>query len=236
MNHGQAGEESGEAVGGDPGVDDRTARREALKKAAAGAVVAGAVWAGPRVEGLSMLPDYASAGTASGITKDFVIEAGNSDGPGSVDTDNGGVGTGCDEPTGLIYGQDWAAVAPASNPGITVTSPNPNARNSAINMDYVVPAPGSPAANVDALIPSAWDADLNNNEVVTMTFTVDPPWNKCRINAVAMNKCDGNAGTVNIGPGNPSPGAPNPGPFTADVEVGPQPGTMAKLTITVGCT
>ena len=119
---------------------ERIARRDALKKAATGAAVAGAVWAGPRVEGLSLAPDYAAAGTASGISKTFVIDTGGSDGPGSVNSDNGGAGTGCFG-GGLIYGNDWAAVSPATNPGITVTSPQPNARNAAINMDYVVPSP-----------------------------------------------------------------------------------------------
>lgn len=214
---------------------ERIARREALKKAATGAAVAGAVWAGPRVEGLSLAPDYAAAGTASGISKTFVIDTGGSDGPGSVDSDNGGAGTGCFG-GGLIYGNDWAAVSPATNPGITVTSPQPNARNAAINMDYVVPSPPS-SVNVDALIPAGWDADLNATQNVTMSFTVDPPWNRCRVNAVAMNKCDGNAGTVNIGPTNPASGANNPAPFSVNVAVpGPQPSNVAQVRITVGCT
>lgn len=215
---------------------ERIARRDALKKAATGAAVAGAVWAGPRVEGLSLAPDYAAAGTASAITKTFIIDAGQSDGPTSVNNDNGGAGTGCDGGGGVIYGNDWAAVSPASNPGITVTSPQPNARNTAINMDYVVPSPPS-SVNVDALIPAGWDADLNSTQKVTMTFTVDPPWNRCRVNAVSMNKCNGNAGTINIGPTNPAAGAYNPAPFNVDVTVpGPQPSNLAQVQITVGCT
>lgn len=215
---------------------ERMARRDALKKAATGAAVAGAVWAGPRVEGLSLAPDYAAAGTASGISKTFIIDTGNSDGPLSVNSDNGGAGTGCDGGTPPVYGNDWAAVSPASNPGITVTSPQPNARNTAINMDYVVPSPPS-SVNVDALIPAGWDADLNNAQNVTMTFTVDPPWNRCRVNAVSMNKCNGNAGTINIGPTNPAAGAYNPAPFSVDVTVpGPQSNTLAQVQITVGCT
>lgn len=219
--------------------DARVARRDALKKAAAGAAAAGAVWVGPKVDGLSLVPDYAAAGTAAaGTSKTFTIDAGLSDGPGSVNNDNGGSGTGCDGGAPPIYGNDWAAVSPASNPGVTVTSPQPNARNNAINMDYVYPSPNpsSPAANVDLLIPSGWDADLNGTETVTVNFAVDPPWNKCRINAVAMNKCNGNAGTVNIGPTNPSPGATNPGPFSVVVSVpGPQPSNFAQLKITVSC-
>ena len=42
------------------------ARRDAIKKAAAGAAVAGAAWAAPRVEGLSVVPDFAAAATLAG--------------------------------------------------------------------------------------------------------------------------------------------------------------------------
>lgn len=73
---------------------------------------------------------------------------------------------------------------------------------------------------------------------MTLNFTVDPPWNKCRINAVSMNRCDGSVGNVNIGPGNPPAGSTNPGPsspFSVDVQVGPQPSNMARLRITVSC-
>lgn len=43
-----------------------TTRRDALLKAAAASSVAAAVWAAPRVDGLSLRPDYASAGTVRG--------------------------------------------------------------------------------------------------------------------------------------------------------------------------
>ncbi len=211
----------------------RIARREALKKAAAGGVVAGAMWMAPRVEGLSLVPDYASAGTATGLTKVFTIDTGGSDGPASINSDNGGALTGCDNGLPPIYGNDWAAVSPASNPGITVVSPQPNARNAAINMSYALP---SAAGTVNALIPSGWDADLNVNRTVTMGFTIDPPWNKCRVQSAAMNRCDGSTGTVNVAGTNPAPGATNPAPFTVDVVVpGPQPSNMRQLRITVEC-
>lgn len=219
----------------------RVARREALKKAAVGAATVGAVWAGPRIEGLSLVPDYAAAGTAHGITKVFTISNASSDGPASVDNDNGGAGTGCDPYGGLIYGNDWAAVAPSSNPGITVVSPQPNARNGNINMTYAVPStnnltPG-PAGNINALIPSGWDADLNNAEVVTMSFAMNETNNKCRVQSAVMNKCGGGTGTVNL-VNNPAPGAlNNPTSFAVSVNVpAGQPGNMQTLTITVECT
>jgi hypothetical protein len=50
-----------------PAVDPRAlSRRAALRKAAVGLGVAGAVWQAPRIEGLSLVPDYASAGTVTG--------------------------------------------------------------------------------------------------------------------------------------------------------------------------
>lgn len=44
-------------------------RRAAMKKAAAAAAVAGAVWSAPRIEGLSLVPDYAAAGTFAGAVE-----------------------------------------------------------------------------------------------------------------------------------------------------------------------
>jgi hypothetical protein len=45
---------------------DTTSRREAIRKAATGAALTGAIWAAPRVEGLSLVPDYAAAATFVG--------------------------------------------------------------------------------------------------------------------------------------------------------------------------
>jgi len=44
--------------------DGDTSRRDAIKKAAAAAATAGLVWSAPRIEGLSLRPNYASAGSA----------------------------------------------------------------------------------------------------------------------------------------------------------------------------
>lgn len=58
--------------------DSRTSRRDALKKAAAGGAIAGALWVAPKVEGLSLVPEYASAGTVRNTT--FFVAIGG-DGP-----------------------------------------------------------------------------------------------------------------------------------------------------------
>ena len=55
------------------GVDRRMDRRDALRKAAAGAAVAGVAWSAPSVKGLTLVPDYASAGTVTGLTRTFRI-------------------------------------------------------------------------------------------------------------------------------------------------------------------
>lgn len=51
---------------GDVADDGLSSRRSAIKKAAAGAAVVGAAWAAPKVEGLSVVPDYAAAATLPG--------------------------------------------------------------------------------------------------------------------------------------------------------------------------
>lgn len=57
-------------------------RRSAIKKAAVAAATAGAVWSAPRIEGLSLVPDYAAAGSFTGSVDvnfdDFL-------GPGTTD-------------------------------------------------------------------------------------------------------------------------------------------------------
>lgn len=55
------------------GLGRRVSRRDALRKAAAGAAVAGAAWSAPAVKGLTVVPDYAAAGTVTGLTRVFRI-------------------------------------------------------------------------------------------------------------------------------------------------------------------
>lgn len=58
---------------GEDGTQRRMDRRDALRKAAAGAAVVGAAWSAPAVKGLTVVPDYAAAGTATGLTRTFRI-------------------------------------------------------------------------------------------------------------------------------------------------------------------
>jgi len=45
--------------------DATTSRRDAIKKAAAAAATAGVVWTAPRIEGLSLRPNYAAASSVA---------------------------------------------------------------------------------------------------------------------------------------------------------------------------
>lgn len=70
--------------------EEVVARRSAMKKAAAGAAAAGALWAAPRVEGLSLVPDFAEAATFTGSSPvvNFDIKVGVGVSPGSNPTWN----------------------------------------------------------------------------------------------------------------------------------------------------
>ena len=57
----------------EPGTE-RLSRRDAIHKAATGAVVAGVVWSAPRVEGLSLRPSYAAAFSGAIVSQNFVFD------------------------------------------------------------------------------------------------------------------------------------------------------------------
>ncbi|MCO5311826.1 MAG: hypothetical protein M9952_02690 [Microthrixaceae bacterium] len=214
--------------------DLRVARRDALKKAAAGAAVGGVVWAAPRVEGLSLVPNYASAGTATAGPITFVIEStSRSDGGGyyaDSDVSNWGTLNGCDNGDADYH----TAINGRSNPSVSISPLPASTQFSAITMS----APLGAAGNAVVTVPNGIDADLNANYTINVAFNIDPPWNKCRINAVTFNKCipgpGPTSGTFTIN-NNPEPGATNPAPFTAGVTIGPQPQNFARMDITVQC-
>lgn len=134
-------------------------RREALKKAAVASAVAGTLWAAPRVEGFSLLPDYAAAGTATptGIRLQF-----NSPGPNV----GGDVFSGAPYTTGT--------------PPITVTG------SGSTNAVATLNAPLGNAGNVTANLGPV-PADADKTATITVTFNVDPPFNKCRVTGGGRN-------------------------------------------------
>lgn len=86
---GSDGDSDDQPLGDDgPGLSDR---RSAIKKAAAAAATVGAVWSAPRVEGFSLVPDYAAAGTFAGnVVSNWVYQPG----PGTTDWWGPGPGSG----------------------------------------------------------------------------------------------------------------------------------------------
>ena len=136
-----------------------TNRREALKKAAVASAVAGTLWAAPRVEGFSLLPDYAAAGTATptGVRLQF-----NSPGPN--------------------IGGDVFSANPytTGTPSITVTG------SGTTNSVATLNAPLGNAGNVTANLGPV-PADADKNATITVTFNVDPPFNKCRVTGGGRN-------------------------------------------------
>lgn len=107
---------------GHPDNPDRIARRAALKKAAVAAAAAGAVWAAPAVEGLSIVPSYAAAATAPAGSPTTIITIGSA---GSEKN----VGSGCNP------GSHWWAMTQL------LTSPFPIR-----NHPGTAPGPGSDPA------------------------------------------------------------------------------------------
>src|SRR5690349_20345189 len=78
-------------------------RRDAIKKDAIGAAVAGTVWAAPKIEGLSVVPNYASAGTNTTGVITFRL--------------NGNY-------PGILGGNNWMNAAPS--PAYTVNQDGPS--------------------------------------------------------------------------------------------------------------
>lgn len=231
----QAGEQPSDDV------PQRTARREALKKAAAGAAVAGAVWTAPAVRGLTPLPDYAAAGTGT-ATRVFLIRTadwGNSNCPGYYCTgDNSGDEVPACPGSG---GSVWRAQGP-DNPGITINSAGPTGGNPATNLSMTAPLVSPTSAPIGSVNLAIGVGPNNQGELndtrndINMVINVDPPWNKCRVSSAVLTKCNGSTGTININ-NNPPTGPNTSGSYPVGFTIpGPQPNFVSYVTITVSCT
>lgn len=159
-----ASEDLGEPDSPAGGVDPLRSRREAIKKAAVGATVAGAVWMAPRVEGLSVVPDYASAATLTGnvnVPANFIWAGTTNAIPSNSYTDY------------------WALIPQdADNPGTTKSE----TISRVVPMAAHVPAPQVPqwnTASVSVSIAQDTQADQGANVPITVDFPgFDPPFNK----------------------------------------------------------
>lgn len=219
-------------------------RRDALRKAAAGAAVAGAAWSAPAVKGLSVVPDYAAAGTSTGLTRVFRILGVDRDynelDVSTVTHDFRGLptpdvsatgGWGVAPPGDPAYSPSTAQVlenGPAGHPGSLVT------------MTATLGAAGSVSATMQNSPSVYFRADASSNPTYTaperiqipVTFNVDPPFNKCSVTEgtlfrsvsyIAFND------VWDLAPGSDAMNYPYPAPLEAPspTTLGPAPAPLA---------
>lgn len=128
-------------------------RRSALKKAAAAGVVGAAAFAAPRVEGMSIAPNYAAAGTA---TTGVITLRLNGNGPGLAGANN------------------YMNANPS--PSYTINQNGPSD-----NQAIIITAPLGTAGNAVWTFPSGLDTDGPAIPGGSVAFSVDPPYNRCRV-------------------------------------------------------
>lgn len=206
--------------------DARIARRDAMRKAAAGAAAAGAVWAAPKVEGLTLVPDYAAAATGTGS---YTFTTRTADGAPTYYDSVGDEVPAC----GGTGGSHWNVRAP-DNPGAIF----PNGEGNTDGTTRTALAPIGPAGNATLTVASGPNNQGELNETrndISVTINIDPPWNKCRVSSVLARKCNGTNATININ-NNPAAGATNPAPFTVGTTIpGPQSNYLSFVQVTVTC-
>ena len=231
---------SGEQVDGEAGScgnqessedDRRLSRRRAIQKAAAAAAASGAVWMAPKVEGLSVVPDYAAALTGSVGPTLLIVD---SSGPGPTYG-----GSGCDgTSTDYLYVPAQPAWTLNSNnrvvfaPGPTPTNPGVPPGGAAVVVSRTLPGVGSPDATVTITFnnaPSRADRDApagSSQQLADITFSgIDPPFNNCRVEfANFTNPTSPTAGTQWKACPNTFESASNTGATpSADMWLTPQP-------------
>ena len=159
-------------------------RRRALAQGATAAAAGALAWSAPRIEGLSVVPDYASAGTNTTGIITFHL---NGNGPGVLGANN------------------WMNAAPS--PAYTVTQDGPSD-----NQAIYLTAPLGPAGNAIFSFPGGQDTD-GPAFVAGVEFQIDPPFNKCVVIS-AIADWDGSTsdrGTTSAGPiSNQSPNTTSP--------------------------
>ncbi len=203
----------------------RSSRRDAMRKAAMGAAVTGAVWASPKIDGLSIVPDYAGAGTGTGS---FTFTTRTADAAPTYYDDVGDEVPACPG----SGGSHWNVRSPDNpgNTGISAGNTNGSPRS--------VTGPLGVAGNATMTVSSGPSNQGELNETrndISVTINIDPPWNKCRVSSVLARKCNGTNATININ-NNPAAGATNPAPFTVGTTIpGPQSNYLSFVQVTVTC-
>jgi hypothetical protein len=161
-----------------------TSRRDALKKAAAAGAVGAAVWMAPKVDGMSVVPDYAAAGTSTTGVITFRLNGNN---------------------PGILGGNNWMNAAPS--PAYTITQNGPSD-----NQAIILTAPLGAAGNAVYTFPAGQDTD-GPGVTASVTFNVDPPFNRCVVlgGRTDWEGSTSDRGTLNFGAsGNQSPNTTSP--------------------------
>ncbi len=167
-------------------------RRSALKKAAAAGVAGAAVWAGPRIEGMSIAPNYAAAGTG---TTDLITFRLNGNGPGLGGANN------------------YMNAAPSPTYTITANGPSDN-------QAIILTAPLGAAGDAVWTFPSGLDTDGPAIPGGSVAFNVDPPFNNCRIisgNTGWQGTTDGRPTLANDA--GPAPSPNTIAPFSQNISI-----------------
>jgi hypothetical protein len=202
---------------------DLLGRRAALKKAAAAGAVGAAVWAAPKVEGLSVVPNYASAGTGVIANKCFTL-TGN--GPGILGADN--------------------SVSANPSPSQTVVSAGPSDASPVV-VSMTLPSanqPTDPIGNVVWTFPGFVDTDGPAIPGGTVVFNIDPPFNKCQIASANVGWTGSTGGLPTLAaPFTPAPIPNTTSPFSQTISIpaggGPyyNPATaITGITVCIKCT
>ncbi|UDY33964.1 twin-arginine translocation signal domain-containing protein [Dermatobacter hominis] len=178
--------------------DNTTSRRSALKKAAAAGAVGAAAWAAPKVEGFSIAPDYASAGTSTSI--DVTLRL-NGNGPGLAGANN------------------FMNAAPS--PAYTITQNGPSDSQAVIiTAPLPGPTPATPVGNAVWTFPSGQDTDGPAISGGTVAFNVDGPHNRCRVTSSNTGWQGTTGGRPTLGnPVTPAPVPNNPGTFSQTISI-----------------
>ena len=226
------------------GIDRRMDRRTALRKAATGAAVAGVAWSAPSVKGLTLVPDYASAGTVTGLTRTFrilgvernyrALDSGTDKhdfrGLNTIGvTASGGAGSGGYTPA--------TAQALETGPAVTMTSPLGVAGSVTATLQNDAPrsffradagSQSSPGSSNEARHFTAPERIQ-----IPVTFNVDPPFNQCKVESGTLF----HSNVTNGGPGDfwdlgstfasPTGAYPNPLPETYPAPVAPRATAIA---------
>ena len=234
------------------GVDRRMDRRDALRKAAAGAAVAGVAWSAPSVKGLTLVPDYASAGTVTGLTRTFRILG--------VERNFSALNSGND--THDFRGLNTPEVAASGGSAGPRPRPPPRGYTPAtaqvsdfgpvVTMSATLDVAGSVSATMSNSATAYFRADAGSTSPGTnswytapdriripVTFDVDPPFNQCKVSSGTLYSSNYSAGAPDFHDlgsiwATPTGGYPTPLPLSytpsprvtvTSATLGPDPGT-----------